>query len=237
MPVKDTRIVIEAGDLKRNAPLRALAEKERAVAAIACYADGERDLERLIDEELRAANLTIAADARAVLLPLLGGDRRASRNEVRKLALYAHGREAIAREDVVAVVADASALAVDSVLDAAFAGRPRDLDTEFSKAVAAGTAPGTIVFAAQRQIATLHKARLAIEAGASISDQVDAMRTHFSRKGDIEAALRAWTAARLARVMQDFAQAQLDTRLRPALGDVVAHRALLALSLQARRKE
>ncbi|HBR47195.1 MAG TPA: DNA polymerase III subunit delta, partial [Afipia sp.] len=45
--------------------------------AIACYADTERDLAKLIDDELRLSNLKIAPDARAALTSLLGGDRQA----------------------------------------------------------------------------------------------------------------------------------------------------------------
>ena len=42
---------------------------------------------RLIDEEMQAASLSIASDARAALLPLLGGDRQASRNEIPQAGL------------------------------------------------------------------------------------------------------------------------------------------------------
>ena len=72
---------------------------------------------------MREAKLTIAPDARAALVPLIGGDRQASRSEIRKLALYAHGKDRVELDDVLAVVADASALALDAVVDAAFAGR------------------------------------------------------------------------------------------------------------------
>src|SRR6478609_430698 len=99
-PIKDCRIVIEAGELRPEAPLRKACERAKTAVAIACYPDGERDLARLIDEELRASDLRIAADARAVLTSLLGGDRQASRNELRKLALYSHGKGDIALDDV-----------------------------------------------------------------------------------------------------------------------------------------
>src|SRR5665811_331512 len=92
-PSTECRVIIEAGDLRKTAPLRALCEKAKVAAVLPCYADGERDLARLIDEEMRAENLTIGADARAALLALLGGDRLASRNEIRKLALYAKDQE------------------------------------------------------------------------------------------------------------------------------------------------
>src|SRR6266508_5837180 len=71
----DCRVVIEAGDLRRTAPLRALCERARNAAALPCYEDGQKDLERLIDTEMREAGLTIAPEARAALVPLLGGDR------------------------------------------------------------------------------------------------------------------------------------------------------------------
>src|SRR5438309_290209 len=72
-PVKDCRIVIEAGELRAESPLRKACERAKTAVAIACYPDTERDLARLIDEELRSSNLRIAADACAVLMSLLGG--------------------------------------------------------------------------------------------------------------------------------------------------------------------
>src|SRR5258705_470150 len=86
--------------------------RERA-EALTCYVDAEKEIARLIDDEMREAGLTIAPDARTLLVPLLGGDRLASRSEIRKLALYAHGQERVELDDVVAVVADASMLALD----------------------------------------------------------------------------------------------------------------------------
>src|ERR1700757_3749901 len=90
MPLKDCRVVIEAGDLRPESPLRKACERAKTAVAIGCYPDTERDLGKLIDDELRLANLRIAPDARATLTDLLGGDRQASRNELRKLLLYSH---------------------------------------------------------------------------------------------------------------------------------------------------
>ena len=100
-PPADCRIVIEAGDLRRTAPVRAICEKARCAAVLPCYADTERDLIRLVDDEMREAKLTIAPDARAALVSLIGGDRQASRSEIRKLALYAHGKDRVTLDDVV----------------------------------------------------------------------------------------------------------------------------------------
>ena len=74
-PIKDCRIVIEAGELRPESPLRKACERAKTAVAIGCYPDGERDLAKLMDDELRTANLKIASDARAALTSLLGGDR------------------------------------------------------------------------------------------------------------------------------------------------------------------
>ncbi len=237
-PSAECRIIIEAGDLKRNAPLRALCEKAKVAAALPCYADGERDLGRLIDDELRGANLTIAADARAALAALIGGDRLASRNEIRKLALYAQGKERIELADVMMVVSDASTLALDGVLDAAFAGRTAEVETEFAKARGGGASPAAIISAAIRQVANLHKMRLAVDAGnsAEFAMKRGAPPVHFSREKAVGAALRAWSAPRLARAMQQLAEASLDARRNAALAEAIAQRTLLSIAVTARRR-
>jgi DNA polymerase III subunit delta len=228
------RVVIEAGDLRRNAPLRVLCERAKNAAALACYADSERDRSRLIDDEMRSAGLSLTADARAVLIPPLGGDRAASRSEIRKLALYASGRGQVGVEDVAAVVSDASALALEDIVDAAFAGRPAELETQLAKARTAGTTAGSILFNAQRQLAQLHKWRLAIEGGSFSLDAVQPP-LHFRRRALVEAALKAWSAARLSAAMADLAAAVLESRRNPALADTIAERALLAIATQGRR--
>src|SRR6516225_5969499 len=199
-----SRVVIEASDLRRNAPLRVLCERAKNAAALPCYADSE-------------------------------GDRAASRSEIQKLALFARGSEQVGIEEVAAIVSDASALAIEDIVDTAFAGRPSELERELAKARVAGTSAGSILFNAQRQLAQLHKWRTAIEAGRSISLDSVQPQLPFRRRPLVEAALKAWTAARLTVAMAELADATLDSRRRPALADTIAERALLAIAVSARR--
>jgi DNA polymerase-3 subunit delta len=236
--LRDCRVVIEAGELKRGAALRNLIERDKTAVAVSCYADGDRDLERLIDKELRDNNLTISSDARAALVPLLGGDRRASRAELRKLALYATGQKQIEIDDVIAVVADASALALEALVDAAFAGRIVDAEKEFSKASIARTDPTAIVGAALRQIARLHALRLDVESGTSASAVVDHAQPqiHFLRKPMVAVALKAWTSERLAKAMAMLAEAALDVKRQQRIAETIAHRAMMLIARAAAQR-
>jgi DNA polymerase III subunit delta len=231
----ECRVVIEAGDLRRNAPLRTLCERARNAAALPCYADSERDRARLIDDEMRVAGLALAPDARALLIPLLGGDRQASRNEIRKLALYARGQGEVGVDDIAAVVSDASAQAPDDIVDAAFTGRTVELVAQLAKARAARTSTGSILFAAQRHVAQLHKWRTAMDAGKSFSLDAVQPPLQFRRKAAVEAALKAWSAARLAIAMAELADAVLESRRNSTLDDTITERALLSIATKARR--
>jgi DNA polymerase-3 subunit delta len=237
-PLKDCRIVIEAGDLRPESPLRKACERARNAVAIGCYPDTERDLAKLIDDELRGAGLHIAQDARAVLMSLLGGDRQASRNELRKLALYAHGKGEVTLEDVMTVVSDASELKLDPIVDSAFAGNAAAVETEFAKAMVAGTYPGVIISAAQRQAAWLHKSALALAEGTPISAVLEGgfPRLHFSRKAAVEIALRNLSAQRLVAIIDQLGTAALEMRKQNSLAAVIAQRALLSIAANARRR-
>jgi DNA polymerase-3 subunit delta len=238
-PSQECRVIIEAGDLRRNAPLRVVCEKAEAAAVLPCYPDGARDLERIVDEEMRQAGLAIAEEARLLLIDRLGGDRLASRNEVRKLALYARGTARVERADVEAVVCDASSAAIDGLLDAAFAGKTGDVEGEFAKTRASGVSPAAVISAAIRHVATLHRLRLALDAGEGLDG---AMRRatpplHFMRQRDVEQALRIRDANRFVRIMERLAEASFEARRHPALAESIAQRALLSIALGARTRD
>jgi DNA polymerase-3 subunit delta len=237
-PSSECRVIIEAGNLGKSAPLRSLCEKAKVAAALPCYADNERALGQLIDEEMREANLVIAPDARATLLALLGSDRLASRNEIRKLTLYAQGKKNIEIADVMAVVADASQMALDGVVDAVFAGRTGEVDAEFGKARASGSSPAAIVSAAIRQVANLHKMKLALEDGDAIEFVMKraAPPVHFSRERAVGEALRAWSPARLLRAMEQLAETSLEMRRNAPLAEAIAQRILLSIAVTARKR-
>src|SRR4051794_8339274 len=230
-PLKDCRVVIEAGDLKRSAPLRNVCERAKNAVAIPCYVDAEREIGRLIDEEMRTADLTITPDAREALAPLLGGDRRASRAELQKLILYVHGKDRIELDDVLAVVTDASSQELDALVDASFSGEKEETEREFAKAAVARISAAAIIGTALRHAERLHALRLDVEAGSSTSSLVERPQSgiHFRRKAAFEKALRAWTSERLARAMAMLAQASLDARVQSDLSATIAQRALMLI--------
>jgi DNA polymerase-3 subunit delta len=237
-PPKDTLVVIEAGDLRKGAPLRKLAESSPHAAAIACYADSERDVARLVDQTLREAGIAIETGARETLVGLLGGDRLATRSELDKLIIFANDKRRIDYEDVVTVIADSSSLALDDVVDAAAAGDPEGALAALAKARAAGFPANSVIGAAIRHVSTLHRLRLRMERGERAASVVDdpQLRIHFRRKPHFERALGRFTPAALEGALSALGQASLAARMSASIAEPIAEREILALARGAKRR-
>jgi DNA polymerase III subunit delta len=235
-PPRDCRIVIEGGDWRRSNPLIGLLERSRGAAVIASYGDEGTAIGEIIAEEAAAAGLAVSDEAREALAGLLGGDRLASRGELRKLALYAHGAGRIELSDVEAVVGDASAFATDAVIDAAFSGRPDALDRGLTRAYAEGVNPSTLAGQALRHALLLHRFRGEVERGRSAASVVEAARGAVAprRKALVASQLQGLGRDRLERMVEDLADTVLEARRQAGLGRALAARALMRIALAAR---
>ena len=224
LSAEPSRLVDEAMTIPMFGGRRAI----RVRAGSRSFASG---VDTLADSPIKDCRIVIEAGE-------LGGDRQASRNELRKLALYAHGKGEIALDDVMTVVSDASELKLDPIVDGAFAGKPDLVESEFAKAMVAGTYPGVIISAAQRQAAWLHKSALAVAEGTPVSTLLESgyPRLHFSRKGAVEIALRNFSAARLAGIIDQLGTAALDMRKQASLASAIGLRTLLSIAANAKRR-
>jgi DNA polymerase-3 subunit delta len=229
-------LIVEAGNLRPNDSLRAFFEKSGQAAAVACYPDEAHDLETLIRETLKAHGLTIAPEARDLLLARVGADRALSRGEIEKLALYATGKTEVDASDVEAIVGDASELAIDRILNAAAAGEAGRAVAEFARAVAAGESAQAIVAATQRHLQRLHRIRSDIDAGSSFEDAIRQLRppVHFKQKDALGLQCRTWTTARLGEALARATRAAKAARLSTALEEAIAEDLLMGLAAAAR---
>ena len=228
-PPRDSVVLIEAGDLKRGAGLREAVERDRAAVAIACYRDGEQDLARLAEAEMAAAGLTLAPEARALLVAQLGGDRLASRGELTKLALYARGKPQVTAEDVRAVVGDVADFQLNDLVDAAAEGVLDGIEEGVRRAAGAGVAAPAIATVALRHFEILHRARSAVETGESPETVLGALRPPLfpQRRERVARQARRWRMRALETAIDGFGRAALETRRKPALAYEIVERALL----------
>jgi DNA polymerase-3 subunit delta len=235
-PSPETLIAIEAGDLAKNSPLRTICEAAKIAAVIPCYDDDARTIGALIDSSVLRAGLAMDRDAKEALVSLVGSDRLSTRAEIEKLIFYVGDVKRITLADVRAVVADASGLAIDDVLDAASAGDSKAALRALTAARAEGTSPASILNAAIRHLSTLHRMSLQIEAGEDTESVLKRNRVFWRRTEDHKRALRRFGSRTLESVLVSLGEAELETRRSSALADVIAERAILVLAERGKRK-
>jgi DNA polymerase-3 subunit delta len=238
-PPVDCTLIIEAVDLKKGAALRKIAESSSHAVAIPCYSDDGRALQSLIDQELAADNLRISSAARTRLIQAIGGDRLASRNEVRKLALYCRGKDVIEESDVEEIVGDASAISTDDAIDAILKGDRESFMHAIQKIVSSKTSIFLVLQGCLRQFQLLDLMRAEMDdRGVPASQAVATLgrHLHFRRKPIVENALKAWNAAAIRRESHRLQAAILQTRQRPSLEDTIAMQTMLATVLQSARR-
>lgn len=235
-PAHETLIAIEAGDLAKNAPIRAACEAAKSAAVIPCYDDDARTIGAMIDSSVLRAGLTIDRDAKETLLSLVGSDRLSTRAEIEKLVFYAGDMKRITLADVRAVVADASGLAIDDVLDAASAGDSKAALRALMVARAEGTSPASILNAAIRHLSALHKMSLQVEAGEDTESVLKRNRVFWRRMDDHKRALRRLGSRSIESALISLGEAELESRRSSALSDVIAERAILSLAERGKRK-
>lgn len=232
-PPRDAAVLVEAGDLGRSSPLRAVLEKAACAVAIPCYLPDARDSARFVETEFAALNLSITADAKEAVTALVGGDRLASRAEIQKIALYAHPEKRITIEHVDAVCGDASATAIDEAVDATFAGQPAAFVRAFGRLVGEGQRGDVILGSALRQALVLMAMRREIDEGKRVEDLL--VRVHFKRKAAVERQLKRWSTASIGTAISSIGDALAGARKDSDLATLIAERCLLSLSMIAAR--
>ena len=237
-PQPDNILIIEASDLKKTSILRKICEPSKLAVAIPCYADDIRALNALIDLELQNEGLRISADAREKLLEALGGDRVASRNEIRKLALSCRGRPISEESHVLEIIGDASALSTDDAVDCVLTGDLPGLHRAIQKIVSSKTPIFLVLQSCLKQFQLLDLMHAEMDEKRTPIAQV--MQTmgrhiHFKRKPLFEKALRGWSAEALTRETNRLQSAVLQSRQRSSMEDTIAFQTLLATALQSAR--
>lgn len=234
---QDAWIIIEAGDLKGSTGLRGLIEKSPHAMALPCYQDEAAALNQLIREELTDKGFAVDRELQDYLRGYLGSDRQASRNELKKLALYAHGETRVTKDHVTAIVGDASIVDVNELIDAVSAGNMEAFEKNFERVLLEGLSPDMLILNTLRHFQLLHELRGRMETyRLGTSAVVDGARppVFYKRKAIIGRALSGLDTRMIEKILARLEKAAFDARSKPELASSIAGTSLLASLLLVR---
>jgi len=234
------RIIVEAGNLKKDASLRKIFEKSADLVALPCHeADGNPHVARLARQEMTAAGLRMTREAEQHLVNLLDVDLGVAKSEITKLITYASDSAEITVEDVDAVIDDAGQSTLDTAADAILAGDAPFALNQMEKLRASGTPPDVLLNVVLQHMMRLLRLRGLMDAGNSADTALKAFRPplHFRRAKRMTSQIRSWDRQRLESAIAKVLQAQCDARLKADLGHQIAADLIFRLSQNEYRAE
>jgi DNA polymerase-3 subunit delta len=236
--VGDALVVVEGGDLAKNASLRKIFEDADNAAAIACYGDTAQNLSGVVRDALKAEGLTISAEALDDAVSRLGSDRGVTRRELEKLALYAHGQKNVGIEDVRAVMGDEAEVRVEEVCDAAGEGDLKRLDLALERVWGEDISAIAVVRAVMGHFQKLLSVKVASERGENVDA---AMRKiwppiHFSRTSSFKMQANRWSEAKLSDALDLLLDTEALCKTTAVPNEAVLGRALFNIAAMARTR-
>lgn len=230
-------IIVEAGELTPRSRLRKLFEDAKAAAALPCYVDDGRALEDVIRESLSVHKLRPSADALGWLVQHLGADRRVTRSELEKLALYCAGRSEVTLDDCTAVIGDASATDLEQAIYAAAGGEMAALDVALGQAFRDGVSPITIIRAAMRHMQRLHQVTGALDQGGNMDAAIKSLKPppFFKVADRFRAQARAWPARQVEDALALLSDAEVRCKTTGMPAELLCSRTLMQIAVAGRR--
>ncbi|HEY7978673.1 MAG TPA: DNA polymerase III subunit delta [Rhizomicrobium sp.] len=236
--VGDALVVVEGGDLAKNASLRKIFEDADNAAAIACYGDTAQNLSGVVREALKAEGLTISTEALDDAVSRLGSDRGVTRRELEKLALYAHGKKNVGIEDVRAVMGDEAEVRVDEICDAAGEGDLKRLNLALERVWGEDISAIAVVRAVMGHFQKLLQVKVAGERGENADA---AMRKiwppiHFSRTSSFKMQATRWSEGKLSDALDLLLDTEALCKTTAVPNEAVLGRALFNIAAMARAR-
>lgn len=240
----DNFVIIEGGELGTKSKLRAQFEAAPNAAAVPCYIDDERDISRIIAEELKNAGYRILPDALQYMAANVVGDRAVARGEAEKLMIYMGGKKDIGMVEVVASVGAGAVLSLDELSKTLVSGQFAEADRVLRQALSEGTNAVMILRHLQNYFMKLQITKARLQQGEDLEFALKKLKPplFFKLKDAFVAQLNGWTAPQLTQAMTLLMSVEAKCKQTGAEPDILLGRAVLTLAqmgnkaLAARRR-
>ncbi|MDE1151500.1 MAG: DNA polymerase III subunit delta [Micavibrio sp.] len=228
----DNLVIIEGGEMGTKSKIRSTFEGAENAAAVPCYVDDERDLGRIIGDELRNAGFRIPAEALTYMAGNVIGDRGVARGEAEKLMLYMGAQRDISMGDVIACVGAGAMLSLDELSKTMCSGLYAEADKVLRQALSEGTNAVAILRHLQNYFAKLQITKARALQGEDLEFALKKLKPplFFKLKDAFVTQVSSWSLQQLAQAQNILMTAEAKCKQTGSEPDLLLGRAVLTLS-------
>jgi len=229
----DALIIVDAPGAAKTAALTKLFSASKSAAAIGCYPEDARSISSLVEEILSEGGLTAPPDVMAELGALLGADRGLIRQQLDLLVLYkGDDKTPVSQGDIQALFEAGPTQALHSLTDQIFTGNIKQLTLYLAVCQAEGYGSSIVLRSLNAHAGLLRLIQSKRRSGADWNSLFRALRPpmHFSRQPLCRLQADRWPERALQKCQDLLQEAELKCRTRSTIENVIAERALMAVS-------
>lgn len=228
----DAFILMTADNLMKNSVLRVAAENHPKFLTVACYADGERDIQNTISAYLNEAGRSVTPAAMTVLMERLTENRIATRRELEKLVTYLGDKKQADEADVRAIITSSSTTSFDTLCMAVAGGRQKEADEAYRLLLASGESSVGIVRVLIGYFNRLLNGATALNAGDSLESAAKKVlrAAQFKLESDVKRQLSLWKTSWILRALELLSETEVQTKTTAFPADLMVARTILLLT-------
>jgi DNA polymerase-3 subunit delta len=161
----DNFILIQAGDLEKNSPLRKIAEAEPSFAAIACYEDNDQTSRKFIENELQKNRLIFNRSIVDFLLNRFGRNRQIIASEIEKIALFLGDEKQLTEETIEKVTLEQQENSIEEFIANFYSKKFSPAFIQLEKLLNSGSEPIMLIRFLSNYLQKIYHARIQIDSG------------------------------------------------------------------------
>lgn len=175
-PGSQNFLILCGGELGSSSSLRVLFERDKSLAAFACYRDEGADLGRMLESSFREQGIRADRDAINYLAVQLGNDRGVTQQEIEKICLYLGDEKNLTLGDVRSISGGNDTLSMDELCLALGNGQYAAVFSLTQKLIAEGTSGVALLRMAARHFERLKSAKYLMQQGKNADEAMGKLK-------------------------------------------------------------
>ena len=153
-----------------------------------------------------------------------------TRSELEKLCLYAQGESRITWQHITEIMNDASSIALEEAIDAAFAGQRMKVEQNCTRVFETGGDSGYLLMSALGHALRLHHIRLDLDQGGQLDSLLMRNGIFYQRKQNVIRYISRWRGDTLLLAIKLLQECISRSRQQPKLAPLLTVRTLWTIA-------